>query len=156
MIPMAECKDRYTYRIASRNLLFGVFRAATGGFLGLRNKFSHIYIFEEYHWEASETYGTVQPIEELEILPEEIILDTDLGSECSVCGKLCAYVRFPEGEREITLSNGHKIMIEGEWLHTEPTDCEKAMACSRVNKALEAWLYDIEKRYPDERLPDGR
>ena len=65
MIPRAECKDRFLYRIHSRNLVFGVFRAATGGFIGLRTKFGSVYAFEEYHWE-NESFATVRPEELLE------------------------------------------------------------------------------------------
>jgi len=68
-IPKADCKDRKLYRIKSRNLAIGVFRAATGGFLGLRTKFGSTFVDEEFHWDNGEPYGTVDPQEEL---PEEL------------------------------------------------------------------------------------
>lgn len=72
MIALNDCKDRYLYRIASRNLTHGVFCAKRGGFIGIRNKFDYDYLFMEYHWDVDPHYGTVKPLEEIEPLPENI------------------------------------------------------------------------------------
>lgn len=147
MIPRAECEDRRLYRIKSRNLLLGVFKAETGGFLGLRSKFGSIYVFEEYHYENPE-FATVAPQEALpEVLPVEIPLKEGLGTECQTCGVLVSYVKFPEGEREVVLKTGGTMMAPGNWEHLAPTDCKEPKAVGVYNHALDAWLHEMEKKY---------
>lgn len=79
-IPLEECKDRYVYRIRSRNLRVGVFCKATNGFVGIRLKFGRLFLFEEYHYDTGAPYGTVWPLEELFELPEEISNRENLGT----------------------------------------------------------------------------
>lgn len=146
-ITKEECKDRFLYRIRSRNLAFGVYRAATGGFTGLRTKFDSVYAFEEYHWDNGPPFGTVKPLEMLEELPSEIVLDTDLGSACYNCGKLCTYVNFPDGPQLKTYSNGEVINSRGEWRHTDHSECTKVMPINVSNEALEKWLHEMESKY---------
>lgn len=67
-IPLTECVRGHVYKIASRNLSYGVYDGA-GGFIGIRNKFCHRYLFTEYHWDQGEPYGTVKPLEDLGSLP---------------------------------------------------------------------------------------
>lgn len=74
MIPLTECVKRRTYRLKSRNLAFGVFDGETG-FLGIREKFGHRYVFTEYHWDTGAPHGTVEPLEDLCVeLPETVLL----------------------------------------------------------------------------------
>jgi hypothetical protein len=126
-IPKAECKDRKLYRIKSRNLLFGVYRAETGGFLGLREKFGSVYVFEEYHWE-NKAFATVRPQEELPVeLPAEIPLAETLGTICTGCKKPVDYIHWPEGgEREIEYAPESFQKVKGQWKHLVETDCKKA------------------------------
>lgn len=149
MIPKSECRDRVLYRIRSRNLVLGVYRAESGGFLGLRTKFGQVYVFEEYHWE-NESYATVKPLEELpETLPPEIPNEEGLGTVCSFCDVPCAYVNWPEGgEREITLPTGGTMRVPGEWRHLGPTDCTKVSAVGKANTALHEWLLSMGAKYP--------
>jgi hypothetical protein len=148
MIQRNQCKNRQLYRIRSRNLIFGVFHEENGGFFGLRKKFNYTYVFEEYHWGNGPPYGTVKPIEEMpETLPESIALAADLGSICSECKVPCAYIKFPDGEREKTYEDGHKMMISGEWEHLESTDCPQVSPMSKSNSALERWLKRMEEKY---------
>jgi hypothetical protein len=65
-IKAEDCKDGGLYRIWSRNLRFGVYRKETRGFVGIREKFGHLYLFEEYHWDNGPPFGTVKPREFLE------------------------------------------------------------------------------------------
>ena len=149
VIPKIDCKDRALYRIRSRNLLFGVYREETGGFLGLREKFGSIYVFEEYHWENGPPYGTVHPLEALsDALPEEIPLAEYLpGSSCTVCGADSRYALWPEGgERDIGLSDGAAMQVPGQWEHVDGTRCEKMYGYGRANRALHEWLAEREKR----------
>jgi hypothetical protein len=75
MIPREECEDRRLYLIRSRNLLVGAFRAETGGFIGIREKFHDLYLFEEYHRDNGPPYGTVAPVEALDAwVPEDVPL----------------------------------------------------------------------------------
>ena len=149
MIPRDQCKNRQLYRIRSRNLSFGVFHEENGGFFGIREKLGHTYVFEEYHHDNGPPYGTVTPLEELpEVLPEEILLRiTFEGSYCFRCKVPCAYINFPDGEREKTYSDGHKMMVPGEWKHLEPTDCSDVCPTCKSNKALYGWLTQMELQY---------
>lgn len=72
--PIGKCNHRWLFRIHSRNLGFGVFDRMTYGFTGIREKFGHEYLFEEYHYDTGAPHGTVNPIEPLEPLPESIDL----------------------------------------------------------------------------------
>jgi hypothetical protein len=69
MIPVAECKNGGLYKINSRNLAFGVYREESKGFVGIREKFGNVYLFEEYHWDTGAPFGTVKPQEFLEVCP---------------------------------------------------------------------------------------
>lgn len=65
-IPSNQCKIGYLYRIASRNLRFGIFTGGDyGGFLGIRTKFGYQYLFTEYHYDLGGHCGTVSPKEEI-------------------------------------------------------------------------------------------
>lgn len=59
---MGSLKDGQVYRIRSRNLVIGVWRAATQGFIGIREKFGSVYLFEEYHWETGAPFGTAHAV----------------------------------------------------------------------------------------------
>lgn len=148
-IPKSECKDRKLYRIKSRNLLFGVYRAATGGFFGLREKFGDVYVFEEYHWDNGPPYGTVRPIEELpEELPEQIEnVECFNGALCSVCKYPCDYVKWPEGGNRKVLIGKSEIEVPGQWQHLDGTRCEGMGGTIRNNMALHKWLEEMEEKY---------
>jgi hypothetical protein len=148
MIPKSECVNRTLYRIHSRNLTHGVYRAETGGFLGLREKLGSIYVFEEYHLDNG-PYSTVHPLEALpEVLPPEIQLVDGLGTECLTCGVSSSYVRWPEGgKREVTLKRGGTMQVAGLWTHLAETGCDDVRPVGVTNAALHAWLEAMEKKY---------
>jgi hypothetical protein len=75
-----QCIHRHVYRIKSRNLAFGAYNVKTNGFCGIREKFGRHYIFEEYHWD-NESFATVQPQEDLGLLPDGIEAVETLGTE---------------------------------------------------------------------------
>ena len=75
-----QCIHRHVYRINSRNLAFGAYNEQTGGFNGIRTKFGRKYIFEEYHWDNL-SFATVQPQEDIGVLPEGIEPVESLGTE---------------------------------------------------------------------------
>lgn len=109
MIPRENCKDRFVYRISSRNLSFGVFQKEGNGFIGIRTKFGSRYLFTEYHWDNGPPHGTVTPLEELMALPEDIEAKDNLGSMCEVCEKDVKFdMSRPPNER---------------WYHVKPSEC---------------------------------
>ena len=148
LIPKSACQDRTLYRIRSRNLTLGVYNAPTGGFIGLRRKWSDTYLSEEYHYDNGPPYGTARPVEALpDVLPPELRHATQLGTFCD-CGVPCAYVPWPEGgEREVDLGGGKTIRVPGEWRHLEATACTKILAHSRSNKPLDDWMHAMEEKY---------
>lgn len=84
MIELINCKDRSIYTLNSRNLVLGVFREETKGFIGIRYKFGNRYLFEEYHWDTGVPYGTAKPLKLLELLPADIDLLTNY-IQCDDC-----------------------------------------------------------------------
>lgn len=68
-IKLDQCIPNGFYLISSRNLVFGVFNPKTKGFVGIRKKFDNLYLFEEYHWDTGSPFGTVVPLEFLEMCP---------------------------------------------------------------------------------------
>jgi hypothetical protein len=72
-IPIEECKKGHVYYIDSRNLGFGIFDGTNkNGFIGIRSKFSSLYLFTEYHWDNGPPFGTVKPYMDLGHIPEGI------------------------------------------------------------------------------------
>jgi hypothetical protein len=66
-IDLDKCEDKCIYFINARNGLVGVFRKETKGFILSRHKFDSNFLFEEYHYDTGEPFGTVKPIEKLSI-----------------------------------------------------------------------------------------
>ena len=66
-IKIKDCIDHGLYLIKSRNLSHGVYDKSRKGFVGIRIKFKHVYLFTEFHWDTGPPYGTVKPIEFIEI-----------------------------------------------------------------------------------------
>ena len=72
MIKMADCVDRGLYRLRSRNLTLGVYRAEVKGFIGIREKFGPLYLDTEYLWEPGPPFGTARSMTFVEQCPVEI------------------------------------------------------------------------------------
>jgi hypothetical protein len=129
-IARADCVDRHVYYIKSRNLNCGVFREATGGFIGIREKFDSLYLFEEYHWETSNTFGTVQPLIDIGVLPEGIELLETVDGGCTGCGNPITYdndVKARMTAAGLTLTDD---AYEWPWKHDNPED---EIACAEEN-----------------------
>lgn len=73
-IPLSECKNRYLYRIHSRNLSYGIYNEKTEGFIGIRNKFGDDYLFTEFHRDNKSAGGTVYPKKEYGKIPDDLEL----------------------------------------------------------------------------------
>ena len=88
-ISKTDCIHRRLYRINSRNLTCGIYNQANGGFYGIRTKFDSRFVFAEYHWDNGPPYGTVRPVELLEVtFPDDILLQERLpGYLCIYCGQ---------------------------------------------------------------------
>jgi hypothetical protein len=79
-IPIAECTPGRVYQIQSRNLTFGVYDG-NEGFIGIREKFGHRYLFTECHWDQGPPHGTVSGQKDLGIdLPADISPKESLGT----------------------------------------------------------------------------
>lgn len=132
MIPLEDCKHRYTYRIHSRNLTVGVFDKERKGFVGIREKFGTHYLFTEFHRETGAPYGTVSPKEEIEKCP---LLDIreDLGTFCADCDK---HVEFHKENPDGT----------GDWYHLEKTSCPKAKPQGKQNNDLFEYLKPVTQK----------
>lgn len=68
-IELKQCKNLYLYRILARNGNFGIFIKERNTFILSRQKFGSNYPFEEYHYDTGPPFGTVRPIEEIELSP---------------------------------------------------------------------------------------
>lgn len=74
-IPIEQLEDRRIYIIRSRNLTVGAWNAGSRGFIGVREKFSHEYLFTEYEWSTSTMTGTAYAVEATEhVVPLEVIM----------------------------------------------------------------------------------
>jgi hypothetical protein len=131
-IPVDECEDRRLYKIMSRNLRYGVYRAESRGFIGIREKFGDRYLFEEYHWDNGPPFGTVHPQEATEhVLPNDILLDESTGNFCSKCNEPVQFIKDRPDDPEC---------YTGHWEHLDGTRCEKSHCYSRGNRALFDWI----------------
>lgn len=151
-IPLEECKDGHTYRINSRNLLCGVYKAAVKGFVGIREKLGREYLFTEFHWDTGAPFGTVRPIEDLlENCPvqslEEVFVVSSLNGQPVVSVRYEAFTpEWEEGWREIS-DPEKRPSYYSRWLYAgtgEPLEKE-AHAQGVPNKPLFNYLLDKEK-----------
>lgn len=78
-LPLSECKDGFIYVLKSRNLLIGVYREKSRGFVGIRKKFMHRFLDEEIHYDASKSFGTAKPIKEIGEKPS--FISSNIGQE---------------------------------------------------------------------------
>lgn len=76
-VKLEDCVDKGLYKIWSRNLSIGVFCKETKGFTGVRSKWGDRFLFEEFHWDTGQPYGTVRPKNLIEICPIELIKENN-------------------------------------------------------------------------------
>jgi len=80
-IPLEECKHGGLYKISARNFSLGVYDEKAKGFIGVRTKWSDVYLFTEYHWDTGEPYGTVRPKELVGQYPGEVFEGQSIVNE---------------------------------------------------------------------------
>jgi hypothetical protein len=71
-IPFDECEQGWLYYVDCRNSYMGIFVKQRNGFVIVRFKFGHEFLFTELHWDRDDHYGTARPLEKLMKFPEEI------------------------------------------------------------------------------------
>jgi len=75
-VPMVDCIKGRLYHIGCRNMDYGVYDGKEG-FIGIREKFGHEFLFTEYHFDQGAPFGTVHTVIDTEIdIPEGIELKT--------------------------------------------------------------------------------
>lgn len=76
-IKLADCVPGAVYTLQSRNLTLGVYDGKTG-FIGLRHKLGHTYLFTEYHHDRCDSLATVRPLRQVGAVPAHVLLDPRL------------------------------------------------------------------------------
>ena len=71
-LSIEKCKQGGLYKILARNFSLGVYNLKDQGFIGIRQKFTMIYLDLEFHWDTGTPYGTAKPIEFLEMCDLEV------------------------------------------------------------------------------------
>lgn len=128
MLRMEELEDRQVYRLQSRNLVVGVWNQETSGFIGIREKFGDEYLFTEYHWDFSTTYGTARPLEKIDglVVPEEVALKESMDPLCEAHDLAMKFDRSPGA-------------LQGVWSHiVDGAECGSPY--TRTNQQLMAFL----------------
>lgn len=128
MIPMEELVEGNVYRIQSRNLVVGVWVAERKGFIGIRSKFGADYLFTEYHYDASPSYGTVTAAEPMDVALHGVEL-VEGWTECAVCRARVTWHGVPYDQPRPPY---------GEYRHDDPAlDVDHAVdACERIENEL--------------------
>jgi hypothetical protein len=125
----------------SRNLPYGAFREATHGFIGIREKFGELYLFEEFHHDTGAPFGTVHPLKDIGSLLKDIELRTTNPTECEKCGKPCIY---NQELREAWVAQGLKFE---DWPRSPwecEGGCEDPSPIARTYAPLFEYLLDVD------------
>ena len=135
-IPIPECKARWVYRIDGRNIKFGVFDPKHSSFIGIRTKWDDRFLDDENHWDCP-TFATVMPLEALEEIPEDIIVEMSLGTVDEVTRRPVDFDR--------PVKDGGKG-----WYFTDTNESDQNIrAVSISNKKLFEYLDDVAKRFTE-------
>lgn len=68
-IKVEDLEPGWLYHIHARNAHYGIWKQDNLSFTIRRKKFGAIYTFDEFHWDTSESFGTVKPFKKLELSP---------------------------------------------------------------------------------------
>lgn len=144
LVPLKDCIKGRVYRLCCRNLRVGVFDGRDG-FIGIRKKFGHRYLFTEYHWEQGAPFGTVSGAVDMEIdVPADIPIAEGLGSIDENTDRPLAH----DGEA----TNPHYPDKKGWWRYTDTDEVAgpEVRALGLMNKALFELLDRIQADLPPE------
>ena len=149
-LSLDKCKKGFVYKIHSRNLGVGVFDGSRG-FIGIREKFGSRYLFTELHWDASETYGTVKPFEELCELPKDIeAVENDVHAWGSddwatdpVTKEPRPVLRRDKGDEP---NHGRRQGFVDEWADTKERLPDDLYPYIRQNLKLFKWIDEYERQ----------
>ena len=135
-IPLNECRNGWVYKLSSRNLGFGVFVQASNGFIGIREKFKHKYLFTEYHWDTGAPFGTVRPEEELEPAPPGLVLEE--------CGPLINN----ENNRVVVREAGTEHPSRPVYRYADTSEiCDLGEIIWSRNQPLHDYMLSVENKY---------
>lgn len=100
-LPKEQLRNGAVYRLLSRNLSIGVWVEASGGFIGIRQKFTDEFLFTEYLSRECggkpDGFDTAYPIECVGQIPTEIPLREHLGVWCRRCGNPVVGAEYTRG-----------------------------------------------------------
>lgn len=68
-IKIDDLKNNYSYKIIGRNAYVGIWVENEKSFMISRYTGLKPYLFHEYHWDIGTPFGTVKPIELIELCP---------------------------------------------------------------------------------------
>jgi len=138
---------RQVYRVASRNLLVGVWDSERQGFVGIREKFNDKYLAVEYEYDLQ--HGTARGVEVLDLaVPGSVSLKLSLGTVDSITGRPVEFVKD---------SDSSGPLVHGTWHYVDDdTVGEKPSPQSVPNEELYALLetLDTPLRAEQKRLYD--
>jgi hypothetical protein len=139
-VELKDCVRGGVYCLVSRNLPLGVFDGVDG-FVGVRHKAGDVFLFTEYHWDTEEhrPYGTVRPLELLEMLPEGMEPRQYEPVLCSKHGRPCHY--------QSGTSTGWVHDDDGSCLLT-PDSLDDAPV-RRQYQPLFGYLLELREKYPE-------
>lgn len=69
-----ELTKHKIYEVCARNFSIGVWNGQDK-ILGIRQKFTFVYVDAETHWDLDDTFGTCKPIKEIGEVPDTIRVD---------------------------------------------------------------------------------
>jgi hypothetical protein len=87
-----ELKEGWLYRVRARNARLGIWTPEYSGFHISREKFGRNYLFVEIHWDLSDSFGTVLPLEEIELAPFNVEWLKDWHTKRSVERNVLEYL----------------------------------------------------------------
>jgi hypothetical protein len=146
-IPIEDCVKGHLYYIDSRNLELGVFDGTDkNGFIGVRTKFSSVYLFTENHWDNGRPFGTVKPYMDLGHIPEGIPVRQAYENSWDVTSR--DENNYPTGWREILRRDlkegeephGARKGFVDEWADTGERTPDDVHGYYRENKELFEFL----------------
>jgi len=116
-IKIDDLKDGFLYFIYARNSYFGIWKAKNKSFIISRFKFNFNYLFEEYHWDTGEPFGTVKPFKMLEqsslsdfnnYIEEEILAYLNTAPKIFLSESM---IREYDVNIDLDIYNNHKIKV---------------------------------------------